>query len=449
MNTTQVLVVGGGPTGLWLACELRRCGVDAIVLDRRSAGVGESRAGGLHARSLEILRSRGVDGPFLAEGRRVPAAHFAGLWLDMSRLSTEFPYVLGLVQSRIEALLAEHLRELGPDVRWNTEVTGVSQTADHAEVTTADGERLRADYVVAGDGGRSTVRRLLGIAFEGTDATVSSMLADVVLADPPAGPIFQQRTPLGDFSVLQLQPGCHRLMTNHYEPATDRGAPLDLGEFREAFVAMAGTDFGLHSPQWTSRYHDAARLAARYRDGRVLLAGDAAHIHWPAGGQGLNTGLQDATDLGWKLALTLRGHSTTLLDTYEAERRPVAERVLANTRAQTALCRPGPHVDALRATTADLLTIPAVNDRLAAMVAGLDQGERAPDVPLTDGRGALVGAGDVPDGWADRVDALPGERALLVRPDGYVAWSGGPGRTDALATWFGQPAPSRSALSRA
>ncbi|WP_433040394.1 FAD-dependent oxidoreductase [Dactylosporangium sp. CS-033363] len=378
----MVIIVGGGPTGLWLACELRLAGVDATVLDRRPARTGESRAGGLHARTLEILELRGLAERFLAEGRRVPNAHFAGLWLDMSRLDTKYPFVLGLVQSRIEALLEEHLHGYGAAVRWNAEVTAVHQSADFAEVRTAAGETFRGDYVVACDGGRSTVRGLLGIPFEGTGPTVSSMLADVQLADPPDGPIFQRRTPLGDYTVLQLEPGCHRLMLNQYDPAP-RDAPLDLETFRALFTAMAGTDYGLHSPRWISRYHDAARLAATYRRGRFLLAGDAAHVHWPAGGQGLNTGMQDATNLGWKLAATIRGADPALLDTYEAERRPVAARVLANTRAQAALSRPGPQVDALREIMAGLLTVPEANDRLAAMITGLDQPavSAAPAVP--------------------------------------------------------------------
>ncbi|MEU7871495.1 FAD-dependent monooxygenase [Dactylosporangium sp. NPDC049140] len=417
----MVIIVGAGPTGLWLASELRLHGIAVTVLDRRAARMGESRAGGLHARSMEILESRGIAGRFVAAGRRVPYAHFAGLWLDLSRLDTRYPYVLGLVQSRIEALLEEHLREHGTEVRWNTEVAAVHQAEGHAEVTTAAGETLRGDYVVGCDGGRSTIRRLLGVAFDGTDATVSSMLADVKLAAPPDGVIFQQRTPLGDFTALQLEPGYHRLMVNRYT-APAPGSDLEFDEFRAVFTAMAGTDYGMHSPKWTSRYHDAARLAAHYRRGRVLLAGDAAHIHWPSGGQGLNTGLQDATNLGWKLAETIRGlapapgadvlaaapaavaggsdparmsaaelnalatgavtarphidiEGLALLDTYEAERRPVAVRVLANTRAQAALSRPGPQADALRATMAELLTVPEVNDGLAAMVAGLDQAE--------------------------------------------------------------------------
>ncbi|GAA2333612.1 FAD-dependent monooxygenase [Dactylosporangium salmoneum] len=452
MEQTQVVVAGGGPTGLMLACELRLAGLDVVVLDAAAGRSGESRAGGLHARSLEILEHRGIAERFLARGRRVPAAHFAGIWLELSGLGTRYTFVLGLVQARVEELLEERAAELGARVRWSSPVTGLTQTASHAEVTTAGGEVIRAQYVVGCDGGRSTIRRLAGIAFEGTDATLSSMLADVELADPPAGPIFQRRTPLGDFTVLPLQPGSHRLMVNQYDRVAPRDAVLDFAGFREAFVAISGRDFGMHSPRWVSRYNDAARLAAAYRAGRVLLAGDAAHIHWPAGGQGLNTGLQDAANLGWKLGLVARGLAgDALLDTYEAERRPVAARVLDNTRAQTALSRPGAQVDALRATMSGLLSVEDANRRLAEMIVGLDQGERAADVALATAGPMLFGTAEslaTAEPWSDRVDLAPaGGRERLIRPDGYVAWSGGEGLREALASWFG-PASS-SALSRA
>jgi 3-(3-hydroxy-phenyl)propionate hydroxylase len=419
-----------------------------VVLDRAPRRSGESRAGGLHARSLEILEHRGIAGQFVDAGRRVPFAHFSGLRLELSGLDTQYTFVLGLVQARIEALLERRAAELGAVVRWSSEVTGVTQAEGHMDVTTAAGATIRAAYVVGCDGGRSAVRHLAGIAFEGTEATLSSMLADVELTDPPAGPIFQQRAGQGDWSVLQLEAGRHRLMINQYDRVVPRDEPSDFAGFRSAFVAMIGRDFGMHSPRWVSRYNDAARLAARYRAGRVLLAGDAAHIHWPAGGQGLNTSLQDAANLGWKLALVVRGLAgDALLDTYEAERRPVAERVRDNTRAQTALARPGAHVDALRATMSGLLGLADANRRLAAMVTGLDQVERAPDVALPTARAVLFGTAQTlaaAAGWADRVDLAETDgRERLVRPDGYVAWSGGEGLEAALSSWFG-PASSRA-----
>ncbi|MER7009611.1 FAD-dependent monooxygenase, partial [Dactylosporangium sp. NPDC000555] len=288
MERTEVVVAGGGPTGLMLACELRLAGIDVVVLDRAAGRSGESRAGGLHARSLEILEHRGIAERFLSAGRRVPGGHFSGLRLDLDGLPTRYPFVLGLVQARIEALLEERAAELGARVRWSSAVTGLTRSASHAEVTTAGGATIRAEYVVGCDGGRSAVRRLAGIAFDGTDATLTSMLADVELHQPPDGPIFQRRAPLGDFSVLRLEPGRHRLMINQYDRVVPRDAAIDFAGFRDAFVAVSGTDFGMHSPRWVSRYNDAARLAASYRAGRVLLAGDAAHVHWPAGGQGLN-----------------------------------------------------------------------------------------------------------------------------------------------------------------
>jgi 2-polyprenyl-6-methoxyphenol hydroxylase-like FAD-dependent oxidoreductase len=336
MNQTQVVIAGGGPTGLMLACELRLHGVGVIVLDRAAGRSGESRAGGLHARTLEMLEHRGIVDRFLRLGRPIPAAHFSGIWLDVSPLETRYPYVLGLVQARIEEVLEERAAELGVQVRWDSEVCGVSQDDGSVTVRLQDGSSVHADYLVGCDGGRSAVRRLAGIGFSGTGPTVNSMLADVLLTEDP-GPIFMARRPGGDFTILQLEPGYHRVITNQYDAPVDRDLPLDFETVRATFVSLAGKDFGMHSPLWVSRYNDAARLADTYRSGRVFLAGDAAHIHWPAGGQGLNTGVQDAMNLGWKLALALEGVAgAELLDSYEVERRPVAQRVLDNTRAQVA-----------------------------------------------------------------------------------------------------------------
>jgi 3-(3-hydroxy-phenyl)propionate hydroxylase len=335
---------------------------------------------------------------------------------------------------------------------------------------------------VAADGGRGSIRKLLGIGFPGTDATVSAMIADVKLDDPPDHPMFGERRGNGNFAVLPFfEPGMHRVITTRPTDANDRKKPATFAELRETFTAIAGTDYRMHSPTWVSRFNDAARLVERYRHGRVFLAGDAAHIHYPAGGQGLNTGVQDAVNLGWKLAAVLNGHSDdALLDTYHAERHPVAERVLNNTRAQTTLGRPGPHVDALRDIVTDLVTIPEVNDRLGHMITALDIryaigdahpliGRRVPDADLDDGtrvfthlraarpvllalrgdlpvdnlaegtRIDLVRAQPVHDRWGvPGLGAIDAPAGVLIRPDGHVAWAGetvDAELKEALETW--------------
>lgn len=490
METTDVVVAGAGPTGLMLACELRLAGVDVVLLDALPARTGESRAGGIHARTMEIFDQRGLLDGLLAQGRRIQAGHFGGLPLDFSDLDTRYPYTLAVLQSVIERELDRRATESGAPVRWGAPVTGLRQ--DDAGVTVevggAAGPRsIRASYLVGCDGGRSAVRKLAGIDFAGTDATMTGMLADVELAAPPAGPVFARRRGAGDFSVLQFQPGWYRLMVQRYDRVLERGATLSFEDFHASFTEIAGTDYGMHTPRWVSHYGDAARQAVRYRAGRVFLAGDAAHIHFPAGGQGLNLGVQDAVNLGWKLANSLRGNgSGDLLDTYETERAPLAARVLHNTRAQTALSRPGPHTDALRDTVGDLIGTDQVRHRLARMITALDirydtgddhplAGRRVPDVDLvTDsgetrvcellrtGRPILLRCnGNRKHGgsaWYDGIDivdavarearwTVPGAgeiaapAAVLVRPDGYAAWvadePGAEGLAEALSTWVG------------
>ncbi|WP_433299292.1 FAD-dependent monooxygenase [Actinoplanes sp. CA-030573] len=433
----QVVIAGGGPTGLMLACELRLGGADPVVLERLAGPSGESRAGGIHARTMEVLDMRGMLEPFLAEGRRLPGGHFAGIPLDFSGLPTRYPFLLAILQRRIERLLEGRARDLGVRLRREVEVTGLHPTADHVEIETTEGE-LTAEYVVGCDGGRSTVRKLAGIDFPGTPATMTAVLGDVTLDAPPPGPVFQRRTPFGNWSVLNFEPGWYRVITNDFDTVADRDAPITVADLRASLERHAGTDFGLRDPRWISRYHDAARLAARYRAGRVLLAGDAAHIHYPAGGQGLNTGVQDAVNLGWKLAAVLRGdQDQTLLDTYEVERRPVAERVLENTRAQTALTRPDEHTSALRSVVTGLIAHGDVNRSLSSMIAALDV-----RYPLPEGAGHHVPDLDLPDGsrlFSHLHDARPvllGDAAVpphvrrvpypgpptLIRPDGHVAW---------------------------
>jgi 3-(3-hydroxy-phenyl)propionate hydroxylase len=440
-----VVIAGGGPTGLMLACELKLAGVDVLVLERLSGPSGESRAGGIHARTMEVLDQRGMLEPFLAEGRTIQAGHFAGLRLDFSGFPTRYPYLLAILQRRFERLLEAHARDLGVRIRRDVEVTSVTQ----GETVLINGS-IEAEYLVGCDGGRSTVRRLAGIDFAGTPATMTAILGDVELADPPAHAVFQQRCENGNFSVLDFEPGWYRVTTNEFGVVADRDNPITVDELRAALKRIAGTDFGLHSPRWISRYNDAARQATRYRDGRVFLAGDAAHIHYPAGGQGLNTGVQDAVNLGWKLAAVVRGRAgAELLDSYHDERHPVGARVLQNTRAQTALTRPDPQTEGLRETMADLIGMDQVNRRLGLMVSGLDirydlgegAGLRVEDYDVPDGtrlyqhlhHGRPVLLGDIQVPGVDHVDAPTGP--MLIRPDGHVAWVASMG-PDALTGWL-------------
>jgi 3-(3-hydroxy-phenyl)propionate hydroxylase len=490
---TDVVIAGAGPTGLMLACELRLAGVDVTVVDKLAERSGESRAGGIHSRTLEVLDQRGILDRFLAEGELQPVGHFSGLYLDFDESESRHPYPLMILQSTIERLLEEWAGELGVRVRRSCEVTGIGQ--DRGGVTvqlhTASDEVLRARYLVGCDGGRSTVRKLAGIGFPGTDATMTALIGDVELPDLPEDYVWVRRTPVGDYSAIAFEPGWYRVITSEYDRVPDRDEPPTFEQLRESLIRVAGTDFGMHSPRWVSRFSDAARQADRYRAGRILLAGDAAHIHFPAGGQGLNMGVQDAVNLGWKLALVVHGHAPdSLLDTYHTERHPVAERVLHNTRAQSALVRPGPQTDALRDVFGSLMVFDDVNQYLRHLLNALDirypadgdhplTGRRVPDAGLTASGGAtrvcellhagrpvlldLHGSTEVATaakGWADRVDlvearsedeywtvpavgAVPAPAALLIRPDGHVAWTAADGTRDttalrtALTTWFG------------
>lgn len=489
MPKTDVVIAGSGPTGLMLACELRLAGVEVALLDALPGRTGESRAGGIHARSMELLDQRGLLDNMLAQGRRIDAGHFGGLSLDFGDFPTKYPFTLALLQSRIEAELESAAAASGAPVHWDSPVTGYRCDEDGVlvQVGGAHPREIHARYLVGCDGGRSSVRKLAGIGFDGTDATVTGMLADVELAEPPAEVFFGRRAATGDFSVIQLEPGWYRLIAQCHDRVLPRGTELTFEQFRAAFTELAGTDYGMHSPRWVTHYSDAARQADRYRSGPVFLAGDSAHIHYPAGGQGQNLGLQDAANLGWKLAAVLRGDAAEeLLDTYESERHPVAARVLRNTRAQTAVQRPGVHMDALRDAMAELIGIDAVRYRLGLMITALDirydgvgehpmTGRRIPDVALTieghptrmyellrSGRPILLvrnNAG-VPDigAWKDRVDlvcaddprvdwVVPGVGPVtapaqaLVRPDGYIGWacdnSGAAGLDTALTHWVG------------
>jgi len=485
MTEHAVVIAGGGPTGLMLAGELALAGVDVAIVERRAShDLAGSRAGGLHSRTIEVLDQRGIADRFLSQGQVAQVAGFSWIPLDISDFPTRHPYGLGLWQNHIERILAGWVGELPVTFYGGREVTSFAQDDTGVDVEMADGKSLRAKYLVGCDGGRSVIRKAAGIDFPGWDPTTSNLIAEVELAEEPEWGI--RRDDKGIRSLSKLADG-ERVRVMVAEQHLGSTSEPNLHDLGEALVAVYGTDYGVHSPTWISRFTDMARQAAAYRDRRVLLAGDAAHVHSPVGGQGLNTGVQDAVNLGWKLAQVVNQTSPeSLLDTYHAERHPVAARVLRNTLAQTALLRPGAQMDALRDTMSKLLSMEEPRKRFAAMMAGLDiqcdlgeghplLGRRMPDLDLINANGplrvftllrnarpALLNLGE-PGGfditpWADRVqlvDAtydgaweLPalGEvtapTAVLIRPDGYVAWVGDQtqlGLRDALTTWFGPP----------
>ncbi|WP_034089988.1 FAD-dependent monooxygenase [Streptacidiphilus albus] len=494
----DVAVIGGGPVGTLLAAELRLAGAGAVVvLEQRSEPNPHSRAFRLQTRTLELLDQRGILKRFTDTAATWPKAHFAGIHplLDLAMLPSSHPYALLIPQARTEALLNKRALELGAEIRRGHRVLGLTQSDDRVvlRIEGPEGEHdLSARYVIGCDGGHSVVRNLAGIDFPGSGGTVSALLGDVVLEDPSALPIGLPgtlRRPEGLLMAVTLEEGITRILTTEFGPRQQpaQSGEVTLDELKAAVRRVSGTDVELSNPQWLSRFTDSTRLAEHYRAGRVLLAGDAAHVHFPIGAQGLNLGLQDAMNLGWKLAAVVSGRAPeSLLDSYESERRPAAAGVLRETRAQLALMNPDPSVDPLRELFADLLAIPEVNLHLSEMITGLDVrypvpdgshplvGCRVPDFTLHGsgethrvaellhgGRGVLIDLGAdsaahraaVP--WADRVDLVaatatvgaPAE-ALLIRPDGCVAWvGGGAAATEdgiasletALDTWFGAP----------
>jgi 3-(3-hydroxy-phenyl)propionate hydroxylase len=496
MTQHAVVIAGAGPTGLMLAGELALAKIDVAIVERRAnQDLPGSRAGGLHARTIEVLDQRGIAGRFLAEGKQAQVAGFGATRFDISDFPTRHPYGLGLWQKHIERILAGWVGELPVMFYRGRDVTGFAQDEAGVDITLSDGERLRAEYLVGCDGGRSLIRKAAGIDFPGWDPTTSALLAEVQMTEEPE--LGVRRTPSGmhalgkveydikDGEVVYKKGGTVGVMLTESQIGT--GEPT-LRDVSEGLIAVYGTDYGVHSPTWITRFTDMTRQAATYRSGRILLAGDAAHVHSPVGGQGLNTGVQDAVNLGWKLAQVVKGTSPeALLDTYHAERHPVAARVLRDTMAQVALMRPDDRTEAVRDVVAELLTMDEPRKRFAARMSGLDIhynlgdghpliGRRMPDLDLAtstgvlrvytllhDARPVLLNFGEpgtVAIGrWSDRVQLLdarydgtwelpaigmvPAPSAVLIRPDGYVAWVGDgseSGLADALTTWFGSPA---------
>ena len=480
MAKHAVVIAGGGPTGMMLASELALAGIDVAIVElRASQELDGSRSGGLHSRTIEVLDQRGIADRFLAEGQAMQVQAFAGIPLDISDFPTRHNYGLALWQSHFERILAAWVSELGVPIAREREVTGFAQDDTGVDVELSDGQSLRADYLVGCDGGRSMIRRAAGIDFPGWDPSTSWLIAEAEMdEEPELGMREGGGIGRGDGGSVRV------VLTEQHLEHTSEPTLQDLSE---ALIVVDGTDYGVHSPTWISRFTDMTRQAASYRKGRVLLAGDAAHVHPPQGGQGLNTGVQDAVNLGWKLAQVVNGTSPDgLLDTYHAERHPVGARVLHNTMAQVALRGTDERTDALRDTMTELLSMDEPRKRFAAMLSGLDihydlgeghplLGRRMPDLDLVAADGPLRvftllhGAKPVllnlgePGGfditpWADRVQMIDAEyvglwelpvlgavtapTAVLIRPDGYVAWVGDLthlGLPEALTTWFGPP----------
>ncbi|MEV4619508.1 rifampin monooxygenase [Asanoa sp. NPDC049573] len=470
----DVIIAGCGPTGATLAAELRLHDVRVLVLEKETEPESFARIVGLHIRSIELMAMRGLLDRLLERGRKRPAgAYFAAIDKPAPEdLDPAHAYLLGIPQPVVVDLLAEHAIKLGAQVRRGCAVAAFAQDDDGVTVELADGEALRARYLVGCDGARSTVRKLLGVGFPGEPARNETLMGEMEVGVPPEE-IAAKVAGIGEtdrrFSLRPAGVGVCRVIVP-VAGVSDRRTPPTLEDFRQQLRAIAGTDFGVHSPRWLSRFGDATRLADRYRVGRVLLAGDAAHIHPPIGGQGLNLGVQDAFNLGWKLAAQVRGWAPdALLDSYEAERRPVAEDVLDNTRAQTELLSTEPGPRAVRRLLTALMDFDEVNRYLIEKITAIGVrydfgpgpdllGRRLPDIDVRQGRlygllhrgrGLLVDRTDrltVGD-WSDRVDHLADPTAaldvaaLLLRPDGHVAWIGEDQRDldDHLARWFGTP----------
>jgi len=485
MAEHAVVIAGGGPTGLMLAAELSLAGTDVAIVERRtSQDLDGSRAGGLHSRTIEVLDQRGVADRFLAAGQKTQIQWFAGTPLDISDFPTRHNYGLALWQREIERILAEWvLGDLAVPIRRGCEVTGFTQDERGIDVALSEGASLRTGYLVGCDGGRSAVRKAADIDFVGWDPTTSWMIAEVDMDEPEVG----ARIEGGGIGPVDREAGGGPYRVVLREPEIGHDPEPTLRDLHEALVGAYGTDFGVRNPSWISRFTDTTRQAARYRTGRVLIAGDAAHVHPPQGGQGLNIGLQDAVNLGWKLARVVDGASPeTLLDTYHAERHPIGARALQNTMAAVALGEPDDRHQAMRDIFRELLSIDDARRHVAGMLSGLDihydlgdehplLGRRMPDLDLQTADGpkrvytllhnarpvllalgapGLVGV----ESWTRRVQLVearydgrwelpvvgrvPAPAAVLIRPDGYIAWAGDvadPGLRAAMSKWFGAP----------
>jgi 2-polyprenyl-6-methoxyphenol hydroxylase-like FAD-dependent oxidoreductase len=506
-DAPEVVIAGGGPTGLWLACELALARVRVAVLEKIPKPTGFSKALGLQSRTMEMLDHRGILERFTAGNQAPPFLNFAMFPLDLRVIDFPHPYGAVIPQFRVEALLEEHAKELGVEIRRGHEVVGLQQDARAvtAEVRTdSDSYQLASQYLVGCDGAHSVVRKEIGVAFPGIEPTVVGRMGDVKLSAEALALLKQglpqlggrdfgiARTSTGNFAIVPLGSGIYRVAAIEWDQSLpDRNAPMELSELTSAVRRVIGFDLPMSDPVWLSRPTDSSRLVERYRDGRVLLAGDAAHVHWAYGGKGMQTGLQDAGNLGWKLAAQVHGWALRdLLDTYHSERHPLGQRLMTFTRAQEALARPGEHVTALRELFAGLLkqeqTFRSIAEETTdvnicyPMDAGAGNrdpllGRFAPNLTLDSNHGAtnvakLMCAGravfvdlaqrsslhQVVERWADRVDAIsarcsdppPDLDAMLIRPDGYVAWvlRSHHGDTQsavtlraALEKWFGTP----------
>jgi 3-(3-hydroxy-phenyl)propionate hydroxylase len=485
MAEHAVVIAGGGPTGMMLAAELALAKVDVAIVEQRPNHVlVGSRAGGFHSRTIEVLDQRGVADRFLAEGQVAQAAMIATTVLDMSDFPTRHPYSLGIWQNQIERIMAAWISELPVRIYYGREVKGFAQDDIGIDVELSDRHSLRAQYLVGCDGGASVIRKAAGIRFPGWNPTKSNLIAEVEVTEEPPPGIRHDAT--GIHALHRLEDGrTFRVIVT--EQQLGPSSQPTLRDLSEALITVYGTDFGIHSPTWISRFTDTTRQAAAYRVGRVLLAGDSAHVHYPAGGQGLSLGVQDAVNLGWKLAQVVnRTSPESLLDTYQDERHPVAARALQHTMAQGVLQRPDDRIKALVDLVSELAIMDEPRKRLAGIISGLDihydlgeghplLGRRMPDLDLVSANGplrvftllhdakpVLLNLGE-PGGlditpWADRVQltdaeyvglwelpvlgAVTAPTAVLIRPDGYVAWVGDgtdTGLRDALTTWFGSP----------